>query len=174
MVQITSMVAAAVSGAPSAGTPSGTSFKRPTTTGSTVAAISMCTVPTRVGVTSRRNTESRAEIRSGNSDETMTRQASSAGPPSTSAVTEMPMTAAPGPAQRTYPAPSRPILTACNAVQAPLIATVQNTVQDRYVSLPPAARITIVGIRTSPVIPTTTSCAPQPNVSGPGGFSSGS
>ncbi|MCY4509123.1 MAG: hypothetical protein OXG35_19510, partial [Acidobacteria bacterium] len=67
---MTSPGAAAVSGAAGPGTPSGTSVRRPKTTGSTVAGISMFTVPTMVGVRNRRNSDRRADIASGSRDET--------------------------------------------------------------------------------------------------------
>ena len=170
---MTSAVAAAASGAPGAGMPSGTSVRRPKTTGSTVAGMSMFTVPTRVGVSSRRNRERRAEITSGSNDETSTRMASSPGPPWASAAVQMPMKATAGPVIRAYPAPMRPTRSACNIVQAPLTTTVANTAQARYASAPPAARITIVGMKTSPVMPSTTSCRPQLTARAAGGCSSG-
>ena len=54
----------------------------------------------------------------------------------------------------------------------PLTATAQNTAQDRYPSLPPPARITIVGMKTMLARPRTTSCRPQPKLRAGGGFSS--
>ena len=171
---MTSTVAAAAIGAAGSGTSDGTSVRRPNTTGSTVAGISMFTVPTMVGVRNRRNSDNRADMASGSRDETMTRTASRPGPPSTRAVTQIPMNAAAGPVVRTYPAPIRPSRDACNIVAMPLTATVQNTAHDRYASVSPAARITIVGKATSPVIPSTTSCTPHPRTTPPGGRSSGS
>ena len=41
--------------------------------------------------------------------------------------------------------PFRPARTDCRIVVTPQIATVANTARDRYASLTPAARITIVG-----------------------------
>ena len=128
---MTSTVAAAVDGAANPGTPSGMSVRRPKTTGSTVAGMSMFTVPTMVGVRNRRNSERRADMASGSRDDTMTRTANTPGPPSVRAVTQIPMKAAAGPVVRMYPAPIRPIREACNIVAAPLTATVQNTAQDK-------------------------------------------
>ena len=51
----------------------------------------MFTVPTMVGVRRRLNRASRMEITIGTSDEATTRVASSAGPPSLSALTHTPM-----------------------------------------------------------------------------------
>ncbi|MCE2461720.1 MAG: hypothetical protein J4F38_13210 [Pseudomonadales bacterium] len=61
--------------------------------GMTVTAMSMITVPATVGVSTRRKRESRAENANWNNAEMTTRVASSAGPPSTNAVTQMAMNA---------------------------------------------------------------------------------
>ena len=87
----TRIVASAVSGASSVAASGGASLRRRKTTGSTVAGTSMFTVPTMVGVRSRRNRASRIEITIGTSDDATTRVASSAGPPSTSALMQTPM-----------------------------------------------------------------------------------
>ena len=71
----------ALNGAASAGLPSGTAASRSNTAGITVTGISMMTVPETVGVSTRWNSESRADSMSGTKDETTTRVASSAGPP---------------------------------------------------------------------------------------------
>ena len=84
------------------------------------------------------------------------------------------MKAPAGPIVSTYPAPTRPSLAACRAVLTPLTATAQNTAHERYASVPPAARMTIVGMRTMLARPSTTSCTPQPRAMPGGGFSSGS
>ena len=170
---MTRIVASAVNGAPSADTWSGVWCMRPKTTGSTVTGISMFTVPTMVGVRSRRNRESRAESTIGSNDDAATSAPSSAGPPWDSAAALRPMKAPAGPMASTYPAPIRPARTACSAVHTPLMATALKTAQDRYASLPPAARITIVGIRTMLAPPSITSCRPQPKASAAGGLSSG-
>ena len=78
---MTRIVASAVSSGASA-VSCGVSARRPNTTGSTVAGTSMFTVPTMVGVRSRRNRASRIEITMGMSDEATTRVARSVGPPS--------------------------------------------------------------------------------------------
>ena len=83
---MTSTVAKALSGAATAGIPSGTSFSILKTCDITVTGISMMTVPVTVGVRIRRSSESRAESASGTTEETTTRVASIAGPPSASAV----------------------------------------------------------------------------------------
>ena len=171
---MTAIVATAVRGALSAGAPAGPSVRRPKTTGSTVAGTSMFTVPTMVGVSRRLNRARRREMTMGTSDDATTRVASRAGPPSERAPTETPMKAPAGPIVSTYPAPTRPSLAACRAVLTPLTATAQNTAHDRYASVPPAARITIVGMRTMLARPSTTSCAPQPRATPAGGCSSGS
>ena len=87
---MTRPVATAVSGALSA-VSCGASAKRLNTTGSTVAGISMFTVPTMVGVRSRLNRARRSEIAIGTSDDATTRVASNAGPPSLSALTQTPI-----------------------------------------------------------------------------------
>ena len=171
---MTAIVASAVTGAPIAAAPGGASVRRLKTTGSTVAGTSMFTVPTMVGVRSRLNRASRMEIAIGTNADAATRVASRAGPPSARALTETPMKATGGPIASTYPAPTRPSLAACSAVQAPLAVMAQKTAQDRYASVPPAARIAIVGMRTVPVRLSTTSCRPQPTATDAGGLSSGS
>ena len=97
---MTSIVAAAGSGAPSAGTPSGVWCMRLKTTGSTVTGISMFTVPTIVGVSSRRNRDSRVETTIGSNEDAMTRVRSSTGPPAASAAALSPMKAPAGPMAR--------------------------------------------------------------------------
>ena len=168
------MVASAVSGAPSSAAPGGASVRRPKTTGSTVAGTSMFTVPTMVGVRRHLNRARRREMTMGTSDDATTSGASRAGPPAERALTATPMKATAGPIVSTYPAPTRPSLAACSTVHTPLIATAQNTAQDRYASVPPAARITIVGMMTMLARPSTTSCSPQPRAMPGGGCSEGS
>ena len=101
MTMIASIVASAVNGAPSAGAWSAVWCMRLKTTGSTVTGISMFTVPTMVGVRSRRNRESRVEITIGSRDDATTSVPSSAGPPSASAAALSPMKAPAGPMART-------------------------------------------------------------------------
>ena len=170
---MTRIVASAVKSGASA-VSCGASPKRPKTTGSTVAGTSMFTVPTMVGVRSRRNRASRIEITIGISDDATTRVARSAGPPSVRALTQTPIKAPAGPIKSRYPAPTRPNRAACSAVQMPLTATAPNTAQDTYASVPPPARITIVGIKMMLVMPRTTSCRPQPKDKIAGGSSLGS
>ena len=170
---MTRPVATAVSGALSA-VSGGASARRLNTTGSTVAGISMFTVPTMVGVRSRLNRASRIEITIGTSDDATTRVASSAGPPSMRALTQTPIKAPAGPIKSRYPAPTRLSLTACRAVQMPLTATAPNTAQDRYASVPPLALMMIVGIKMMLVMPRTTNCRPLPRDTSAGGLSSGS
>ena len=59
---MTSTVAKALSGAPRAGLPSGTSLSRLRTGAITETGISMSTVPDTDGVRIRRNSESRSDI----------------------------------------------------------------------------------------------------------------
>ena len=173
MPLMTRTVATAVNAGPSAMS-FGASARRLNTTGSTVAGTSRFTVPTMVGVRSRRNRASRIEITIGTSDEAATKVASSAGPPWSRALTQTPMKAPAGPMKSRYPAPTRPSRTACRAVLMPLTATAPNTAQDRYASVPPPARMTMVGMKMMLVMPRTTSCRPQPRDRSGGGFSSGS
>ena len=111
MPQMTTAVASALSGAPSAGLPSGTSSSRPNTNCSTVTGISMMTVPETVGVRMRRNSARRADRRIWKSAEMATRVASIAGPPSATAVMQTPMKAAELPITSTWPPPIRPMRT---------------------------------------------------------------
>ena len=171
---MTMIVPSAVAAAPMAVAPGGVSARRPKMTGSTVAGASMFTVPTMVGVSSRLNTASRMEIASGTTDDTATRLASKEGPPSASALMQTGMNATGGPIASTCPAPIRPSLPACSAVQIPLTATTQNAAQDTYSSVPPAALTTIVGIRTMLARPSATSCRPNPRARAAGGRSMGS
>ena len=101
MTMMTSTVASAVKGAPSAGTWVGVSCMRLKTTGSTVTGISMFTVPTMVGVRSRRKRESRVESTIGSNDDATTSVRSRAGPPWASAAALSPMKAPGGPMART-------------------------------------------------------------------------
>ena len=156
MPPMTSPVATAVSGALSA-VSGGASARRLNTTGSTVAGISMFTVPTMVGVRSRLNRANLIEITMGTSDDATTRVARSGGPPSLRALTQTPIKAPAGPMKSRYPAPIRLRLTACRAVQTPLTATAPNTAQDRYASVPPLTRMMIVGMKMMLVMPRTTS-----------------
>ena len=113
-------VAPAVTGAAAGGVPSGTSDSMSKAIGMMVTAISMITVPETTGVRIRRSSDSRADRANWNSDETMTRVASSAGPPSTSAATHTAMKAPEVPMMRTWPEPMRPRRTACRTVVDPL------------------------------------------------------
>ncbi len=70
-------------------------------TGSTVTGISMFTVPTMVGVRSRRNRESRVDSTIGSNDAATTSEPSSAGPPWASAAALSPTKAPGGPMART-------------------------------------------------------------------------
>ena len=133
----------------------------------------MSTVPATAGVRMRRNSESRAESTNWNSEEMTTRVASIAGPPSAIAATQTAMKAPEVPIRRTYPAPIRPNRTTCNIVVAPLTRIAPNTAHDRKSSVPPAARITIAGVRTMPAMVRTASCSPSPKASASGGVSSG-
>ena len=128
---MTRIVASAARGAPSVPVPGGTSVRRPKTTGRTVAGTSMFTVPTMVGVSSRRNSASRRETTMVTSADATTRVASRDGPPSARAAAHTPMKATAGPIVSTYPAPTRPSLAACSAVTMPLTATALNTAQER-------------------------------------------
>ena len=68
----------------------------------------------------------------------------------------------------------RPSRTACNTVVTPLTMTAAKTAQDRKSAAPPAARITITGVSTTPARVSMASCAPRPTDSDTGGLSSGS
>ena len=125
------MVAAALAGAAAGGTPFGHVVNMPKMIGMTVTGISMITVPATVGVKIRRSRESRAESANWKSDETTIRVASSAGPPSASAVTHTAMNAPEVPMRRMYPAPTRPTRTAWSTVVSPLTARAAKTAQDR-------------------------------------------
>ena len=94
MPAMTATTSPALSGAASAGLPSGTSASRSNTAGITVTGISMMTVPETVGVSTRWNSESRTDIATGTKEETRTRVASSAGPPAETAEMQTEMNAA--------------------------------------------------------------------------------
>ena len=79
--QITIAVIVAVRIGPIVNVLSGPAVNRPETTGSTVTGISIFTVPTKVGVSIRRNKERRNEMTSGINEERSTRIASTPGPP---------------------------------------------------------------------------------------------
>ena len=68
----------------------------------------------------------------------------------------------------------RPSRMACKTVVTPLTMTAAKTAQDRKSALPPAARITITGVSTTPATVSMASCAPSPTDRENGGFSSGS
>ena len=125
----TTIVTTAAIGAASGDVPSGTSFRASKTTGMTVAVISMMTVPETTGVRMRRISESRAAIANWNSDDTATRLAIVAGPPSTSAATHTAMKAPEVPMMSTYPDPTRPTRTACRTVVTPLTISAAKTAQ---------------------------------------------
>ena len=86
-------VARALTGAAAPGAPAGVCVSIPKMMGMTVTAISMMTVPPTMGVTTRRNQESRQASKNWNSEEMMTRVARRAAPPSTRAVTHTAMKA---------------------------------------------------------------------------------
>ena len=141
--------------------------------GITVAAISMMTIPATVGVITRRSQVSRKASPNWNREETRTRTASSAGPPSRSAATEIAMKAPEVPMSRTCPAPNRPTRFACRMVERPHTVSAAKTAQERYGSPSPAARITMAGVRTIPAICRIAICRPSPKASASGGLSSG-
>ena len=122
-------VTAAVRAAASCDAPSGTSVSVSKTTGMTVAAMSMITVPETTGVKMRRSSESRAASANWMSEETMMREAISEGPPSTSAATQTAMKAPEVPMMRTCPAPARPTRRAWSAVVTPLTRSAAKTPQ---------------------------------------------
>ena len=127
---ITANVASALSGAPAARLPSGTPASRSPTAGSTVIGISMITVPATAGVTTRCTCASRQESSSGTAAVMITSVASSAGPPSATAVMLTEMNAVEAPMSNTCPPPNRPKRNACSTVVAPDTATVANTAHD--------------------------------------------
>ena len=92
--------------------PSGDALTMSKTSGITVTAMSISTVPATTGVTIRRNSESLAASRNWNSDDATTNTANKPGPPSTKAVTHTAMNAPDVPISSTYPAPMRPTRTA--------------------------------------------------------------
>ena len=79
--RVTPRVASTVTGPAAGAAPSGTLSMKSKRNGMTLTAISMITVPATVGVRTRRSSESRPARRNWNSDETITSDASSAGPP---------------------------------------------------------------------------------------------
>ena len=124
-------VATAATGAAADAVPSGTCVNASKTSGITVTAISMITVPLTTGVKMRRNSGRRAASKNWNSAETTTRLAIVDGPPFTSAVTQTAMKAPDVPMKSTCPAPNRPTRTAWRMVVAPLISSAANMAHDR-------------------------------------------
>ena len=100
------------------------------TSGMTVAAISMITVPETTGVNIRRSTESRAASANWNSDEMTIRLAIVEGPPSIRAATQTAMNAPDVPIIRMWPDPNRPTRTAWRMVVAPLTSSAAKTAHD--------------------------------------------
>ena len=143
-------VAAAQAGAAPAGAFAGRSSSISNTIGTMVTAINAITVPDTTGVMMRRSSESRAANKNWNSADATISVASSAGPPSVSAVTQTAMNAPDVPMMSTCPAPNRPTRTACRMVLIPLTTTAMKIAHDKYVSLCPAARITMAGVSTTP------------------------
>ena len=168
------IVTRAITGAAWTGVPSGTSSSMSKAIGMTVTGSSMITVPETAGVSSRRNSGSRADTRSCNRAEITTSVASIAGPPSATAVTLIPTKALELPMTSMWPPPIRPKRTACSAVVRPLIATAANTAQATRDSEAPAIRITAVGSRIGTVTVIRPSCRPRPAASAAGGWSSAS
>ena len=121
------IVATVAAGAAAGDVPSGTSFMVSNTSGITVAAISMITVPETTGVNIRRSNESRAASANWNSDDTTMRLALVDGPPSTRAATQTAMNAPEVPMISTCPAPTRP---AWRIVVAPLTTRAAKTAHD--------------------------------------------
>ena len=93
MTMITSTGTSALVGALQAELPSGEAVTMSKTSGITVTAISISTVPATTGVTSRLNSDSLAASKNWNSDDATTSVASKPGPPSTSAATHTAMNA---------------------------------------------------------------------------------
>ena len=139
----------------------------------TVTGTSMSTVPETVGVRMRWNRDIRHDSARGTSAETATRVASSAGPPSVSAMMHAGTKAADVPMTMTCPAPTRPTRTACSIVVRPQIVTEASTAQDAYASVAPAARITTVGINMTAAMLSMPSCSPIPKTRPLEGRSSG-
>ena len=131
ITMVIAMVASAVSGAAAGPAPSGVRKLRSKPMGITVTAISMMTVPATVGVTTRRSTESREEIRNWNSDDATIRVASSPGPPRRNAATDTAMKTPEVPMSRMYPAPILPSGRACNMVEMPHTTSAANAAQAR-------------------------------------------
>ena len=124
------MVTSAAAGAAACDISSPTSPMVSNTSGMTVAAISMITVPETTGVNIRRSTDSRAASANWNSDDTTTRLAIVAGPPSTRAATQTAMNAPDVPIISTWPDPNRPTRTAWRIVVAPLTSSAAKTAHD--------------------------------------------
>ena len=98
---MTITVTRALTGAAASGLPSGTPFSIPNMIGITVTGISMITVPATVGVSIRRNSDSRLASANWKSAEAATSVASIAGPPFAVAATQIAMNAPDVPMART-------------------------------------------------------------------------
>ena len=100
ITSVTPRVTSAVTGPAAGAAPSGTCSTRSRTSGMTVTAISMITVPATVGVMRRRSSDRRDARRNWKSAEVATSVASMPGPPSASAVTDTAMKAPDVPIRR--------------------------------------------------------------------------
>ena len=127
----TTIVTAAATAPADAETPSGTVDIMSYSIGSTVAAMSMITVPETTGVSSRRNHDSLDASMNWKNDETTIRLAMVAGPPSTMAAMHTAMNAPDVPIISTWPEPMRHTRTACNMVVIPLTTMAANTAHAR-------------------------------------------
>ena len=116
--------------------------------GSTLTAISMVTAPETAGVMIRRSVGSHQASATCTRLHTTIRLANVAGPPAEIAVTMIAMNMAAGQVSTTWPAPNRPRCIACRAVMAAQISIAAKTLQVRYRSPRPAARIAIATVST--------------------------
>ena len=114
-----------------ADTPRGACVSISNTARMTVAAMSISTVPDTTGVMTRRSQDSRAATTNFSSDDSTTRLASIAGPPSVSAVMQMAIAGSDVPITSTCPMPTRPNRKACNKVVTPLTISIAKTAQVR-------------------------------------------
>ena len=120
-------VTAATMGPAAMDAPSGTSCTWLSAMGRTVAVISIRTVPETTGVINRRRSGSQAVTTRKKSAATTIRLASMAGPPASSARTEIGMNLAVMPMSSTCPDPTRPHRTACRIVLIPAMIRAANT-----------------------------------------------
>ncbi len=153
---------------------SGTFFNIFHTTGATLSAINISTVPPTAGVSTLRRAPILAVNRKADSEATQTSVASSGTPPLSTADTATETKATLEPTNNTKPPPIMPMRLTCSQLDTPQASSAANTSQLVVPASRPAARDTTSGVIMIPVTMSTAICAPSPADSRCDGFSCGS